>query len=247
MLVGDPSSSVGTFVCPELSSSHRKAAVAGPVKAGIRSVAAFGAGASVYERACTSVRAVHEYLQFHYDATILRGPSATPDAPSSALQFAQRVAQKCAQHANPDRKHSALDVGCAVGGCSSSSRRTSPLLPASTSATRSPRPAWSCSRRVRRPTRPSSRARSFRSASRRCRAAACRSAVHFRRVTPATCKPARWWAGRRSTCENYEFCIYNEEFVFKMMTIAVRARCQSALPAAGSGGILASAGGADQQ
>ena len=65
-----------------------------------------------------SERAVHEYLQFHYDATILRGPSATPDAPSSALQFAQRVAQKCAQHAKPDRKRSALDVGCAVGGSS---------------------------------------------------------------------------------------------------------------------------------
>jgi hypothetical protein len=76
------------------------------VKTGVRSVAASGAGAGVYE----SERAVHEYLQFHYDETILRGPAATPDAPSPALQFSQRVAQKCAQHARPDRKRSALDV-----------------------------------------------------------------------------------------------------------------------------------------
>ena len=86
----------------------------GPVGSGVRSVAASGAGAGVYE----SQRAVHEYLQFHYDDTILRGPAATPDAPTEALYFAQRVARVCLRHARPGLRRTALDVGCAVGGSS---------------------------------------------------------------------------------------------------------------------------------
>lgn len=80
----------------------------------MRSVAASGSGAGVYE----SERAVHEYLQFHYDDTIIRGPAATPDAPTEALHFAQRVARVCLRHARPQLRRTALDIGCAVGGSS---------------------------------------------------------------------------------------------------------------------------------
>eukprot|EP01043_Picozoa_sp_COSAG02_P063591 COSAG02_NODE_9056_length_2346_cov_6.077437_1_plen_371_part_00 len=91
---------------------HFAANEAGPVRSSVRSVAASGSGAGVYE----SERAVHEYLQFHFDRTILRGPAATPGAPSEALGFAQRVANVCLQHSRPELRRTALDVGCAVGG-----------------------------------------------------------------------------------------------------------------------------------
>ena len=87
----------------------------GPVQSGVRSVAASGAGAGVYE----SERAVHEYLQFHFDPTIVRGPArkaAGAEGLDSALRFAQRVAERVVAHALPERRGSVLDVGCAVGG-----------------------------------------------------------------------------------------------------------------------------------
>ena len=95
-----------------------KDSAAGPVAAGVRSVAASGSGAGVYE----TERAVHEYLQFHFCSDIV--PYERPNVLEDALGFAQRVAQTCEKHSLPTRRKSALDVGCAVGGSSFELSRT---------------------------------------------------------------------------------------------------------------------------
>ena len=55
-----------------------------------------------------SERAVHEYLQFHFDPTIVRGPArqaAGVEGLDSALRFAQRVAERVVAHALPSLLH----------------------------------------------------------------------------------------------------------------------------------------------
>ncbi|KAG2825275.1 hypothetical protein JG687_00004550 [Phytophthora cactorum] len=66
-------------------------------------------GSSVYE----SERAVHEYLQFHYEEPATVVPYSF--APRDALQFLPRTVERCAK-LTPSAQHCrALDIGCAVG------------------------------------------------------------------------------------------------------------------------------------
>ena len=80
----------------------------------VRSTAASGTGASSGSSVYESIRAVHEYLLFHYGDTNVLMPYNF--GPHTALSFPQRTAELCAKF-SPQRDASrALDLGCAVGG-----------------------------------------------------------------------------------------------------------------------------------
>ncbi|KAF4030791.1 Methyltransferase domain [Phytophthora infestans] len=66
-------------------------------------------GSSVYE----SDRAVHEYIQFHYEEPSTVVPYSF--APLDALQFLPRTAERCAKLTPSTHHCRALDIGCAVG------------------------------------------------------------------------------------------------------------------------------------
>ncbi|OWZ03479.1 hypothetical protein PHMEG_00024781 [Phytophthora megakarya] len=66
-------------------------------------------GSAVYE----SERAVHEYLQFHYEEPSTIVPYSF--APLDALQFLPRTVERCAKLTPTSHLGRALDIGCAVG------------------------------------------------------------------------------------------------------------------------------------
>ncbi|KAL3656586.1 hypothetical protein V7S43_018584 [Phytophthora oleae] len=66
-------------------------------------------GSAVYE----SERAVHEYLQFHYEEPSTVVPYSF--APQDALQFLPRTVERCAKLTPATQLGRALDIGCAVG------------------------------------------------------------------------------------------------------------------------------------
>jgi putative 4-mercaptohistidine N1-methyltranferase len=87
----------------------------------VRSTASSGTGASSGSNVYESIRAVHEYLLFHYGQKDILMPYSF--GPHAALSFPERTAQICGQYvprsayihsgSGPTR---ALDLGCAVGG-----------------------------------------------------------------------------------------------------------------------------------
>jgi putative 4-mercaptohistidine N1-methyltranferase len=80
----------------------------------VRSTASSGTGASSGSSVYESIRAVHEYLLFHYGAADVLMPYNF--GPHAALSFPQRTAQICAKYSPESGNSRALDLGCAVGG-----------------------------------------------------------------------------------------------------------------------------------
>lgn len=80
----------------------------------VRSTASSGTGASSGSSVYESIRAVHEYLLFHYGAANVLMPYSF--GPHAALSFPQRTASLCAKYSPQNGKSRALDLGCAVGG-----------------------------------------------------------------------------------------------------------------------------------
>lgn len=66
-------------------------------------------GSVVYE----TERAVHEYLQFHYEEPSTVVPYSF--APLDALQFLPQIVERCSSLTHLTQRGRALDIGCAVG------------------------------------------------------------------------------------------------------------------------------------